>query len=373
MKEAHAWPDRLKRLYVELTTLCNMDCGMCIRHVWDETPQDMPGATLDRLIEQLAGLPDLESVNFSGFGEPTSHPRFLETLKAVKSLGLRAELITNGLTLDDAMTDRLIEIGLDELIVSFDGPAEDETFHPTEQGSVQKKLWELNRKKKYRQLTSPEITVEFVASRRNIHKLADVARMSKEYGFSRLLVSNLIPYTEEQADDILYAHWTSGRREGKPSPWRPAVDLPVFDVRSDASKEVEYLHAIGTHLQVNGRDMAGHGMECRFSRDGSLCISATGGVHPCLALMHSHQYYFRGKKKRVTRHEVGDVNQSTLLDIWNDADFTDFRRRVRDFEFSPCIDCGGCELRDSNDTDCFESPFPTCGECLWAAGIVQCP
>lgn len=37
------------------------------------------------------------------------------------------------------------------------------------------------------------------------------------------------------------------------------------------------------------------------------------------------------------------------------------------------IDCGGCDLRESNEEDCFGDESPRCGECLWAAGLVQCP
>lgn len=37
------------------------------------------------------------------------------------------------------------------------------------------------------------------------------------------------------------------------------------------------------------------------------------------------------------------------------------------------LDGSGCELRETNEADCYGNPFPTCGECLWAAGLVQCP
>jgi hypothetical protein len=46
---------------------------------------------------------------------------------------------------------------------------------------------------------------------------------------------------------------------------------------------------------------------------------------------------------------------------------------VRNFEFSPCIQCGGCENRDDNRRDCIGSHQPTCGACLWSEGIISCP
>ena len=67
------------------------------------------------------------------------------------------------------------------------------------------------------------------------------------------------------------------------------------------------------------------------------------------------------------------VTTTRDLEIWADAAFRAFRGRVRRFDFAPCIDCGGCDLRESNEEDCIGDEFPRCGECLWAAGLVQCP
>ena len=62
-----------------------------------------------------------------------------------------------------------------------------------------------------------------------------------------------------------------------------------------------------------------------------------------------------------------------LDDIWNSLEYADFRRRVRSFEFSPCVQCGGCDNREDNILDCLGNMKPTCGACLWSEGIVSCP
>jgi dihydroorotate dehydrogenase subfamily 1 len=38
-----------------------------------------------------------------------------------------------------------------------------------------------------------------------------------------------------------------------------------------------------------------------------------------------------------------------------------------------CTSCGACELMNNNEEDCFGNKFPTCGGCLWAQGVIQCP
>ena len=79
-----------QKLYVEITTACNLTCGMCIRHVWRD-PDDayMADATFDALLQQISDLPTLATVQFGGFGEPTVHPGCYEYLARIKQTGRR--------------------------------------------------------------------------------------------------------------------------------------------------------------------------------------------------------------------------------------------------------------------------------------------
>ena len=192
-------------------------------------------------------------------------------------------------------------------------------------------------------------------------------------GFADILVTNLIPYTPELAEEILYERYSTASRPRRPSPWNPCVDLPPMDARSVAGAAVERLRGAGTHLRTNGADVAGAGPRCRFITEGRLAVRWDGQVSPCLQLLHTHTYYYRDKPKLSRSYHVGNVNETSLPEIWNRPAYRAFRDRVRKFEFSPCIDCGGCDLRETNEEDCTGKAFPRCGECLWAAGLVQCP
>lgn len=68
-----------KKVYLELTSRCNLHCSMCFRKLWfDEAEGDMTDALLGRLREQLPQLSSLETVMFGGVGEPLLDTR-LET------------------------------------------------------------------------------------------------------------------------------------------------------------------------------------------------------------------------------------------------------------------------------------------------------
>jgi hypothetical protein len=67
------------------------------------------------------------------------------------------------------------------------------------------------------------------------------------------------------------------------------------------------------------------------------------------------------------------VMEQPVGDIWSKPEYLALRGRLQAFDFSPCTLCGGCDYFESNEEDCIGSPFPACGGCLWAQGIVQCP
>ncbi|RYD05842.1 hypothetical protein N752_08080 [Desulforamulus aquiferis] len=116
----------LKKIYIEVTTLCNFSCTTCIRNSWQDEMGMMEWATFEKLLQQLKELPNLECVHFGGFGEPMSHPRIFDMLKAVKDQGLRIEMITNGSFLNAENIEKLVKLPLDGIFISLDGPDEEE-------------------------------------------------------------------------------------------------------------------------------------------------------------------------------------------------------------------------------------------------------
>jgi MoaA/NifB/PqqE/SkfB family radical SAM enzyme len=363
------------KLYVELTTECNLDCAMCERHSWDSPGGRMTAETFGRVVEQAGRMPGVTTLQLSGFGEPMVHPGFFAFLALAKRAGLGVEVVTNGLLLTEPNAAQLVDLGLDRLLVSVDGidPAGQRVLHAGTFAGVREGLETLDRLRRDRGAQAPEVGLVFVATTRNIGDLPALRRLAPLLGFSRILVTNLVPQSAEQCDEILYANWTPPARTANPSSWTPVVDLPSMDPRSAAAPVIERLCDSGARVRVNGADLTGGGPRCRFVTEGWLAIDWQGEVSPCLALMHSHSYYFRRQPRRVCRYRVGNVNDTPLAQIWGDPEYRAFRQRVRVFDFAPCIDCESCHLRDSNESDCIGDEFPRCGECLWAAGLVQCP
>ena len=91
-----------------------------------------------------------------------------------------------------------------------------------------------------------------------------------------------------------------------------------------------------------------------------------GALENWLRLQDEHECFFR-------RWIVGNAADRGLSALWNAPEHVAFRERVQTFDFSPCAVCGGCDLSQSNEEDCYGNTFPTCGSCLWAQGVIRCP
>ena len=116
------------KVYLEPTNACNLACATCVRHSWDEPEGFMEWPVFEAVADGLAPGREVDdgegapgTIAFMGLGEPLLHPRFLDMVRAAKERGLRAEVTTNALLLDDAMAKGLLEAGLDQLVVSIDG------------------------------------------------------------------------------------------------------------------------------------------------------------------------------------------------------------------------------------------------------------
>jgi len=365
----------LARLYVEPTSCCNLACRICVRNVWNESLGHMSDATFAAVLVGLAAFTPRPTVCFGGFGEPLSHRRIVEMVAAVKALGCGAELITNGVLLDEMMARRLIAAGLDRLWVSLDG-ARPESYADVRLGAalptVLSNLSRFSALRPPAHLRRPEIGIAFVAMRRNIGDLPQLLSLGSHLGANRFLVTNLLPYTEEMRGEILYGRALTDIAY-LPSLWTPHVDLPRMDVDEETAPMLYQVLRSHHNISLGGHNLGDANNRCPFIDAGAAAIRWDGGFSPCLPLLHEHTSYLNDRERRSRPYVVGNLADRSLADLWYAADHIAFRRRVRAFTFSPCTFCGGCDYSLSNQEDCFGNSFPTCGGCLWAQGVIRCP
>jgi MoaA/NifB/PqqE/SkfB family radical SAM enzyme len=366
----------LTRVYLEPTSECNLRCRTCVRNSWNEPSGYMQMATFRRLIAGLREVPSFQAMHFWGLGEPLLHPCLAEMVALAHDAGGRTEIITNALLLDLPIAESLIQAGLDRLIVSIDGTSVEglaEVRSGADLRLVQANLKGLQDAKARTARPRPEIGLEFVLMKRNAAELPALPALARSLGAKFVVVTNLLPYDESMSREALYDHWAGSwypiiRCEGNPE-----IRLPRLQGRPEVLRPVLQLLE---HLEMQPRPLAqayATSGYCRFVGEGTAAVAWDGGVSPCIPLMHSYPCFVMGRQKEIQRHVVGNVSQEDIATIWRQDDYVKFRSVVRDFDFSPCAHCGGCELSQSNQEDCFGNGFPACGDCLWAKGLIQCP
>ena len=368
--------DRFNKLYVEITTACNLDCVMCVREVWHEPIGAMPLETFAGLMAQIRTLPAPPVIHLSGYGEPLAHPHFLELVALAKATGAKVEATSNGTLLARRMSEALIDLDLDRIVVSLDGASAERFESIRARASydrvIDNLLWlKRLRLRRHGRHGNPQLALAFVAMRDNVADLAALPHLAAVLGAWEILVSNLVPHTAALEEQILYSRALTACAF-RASRWVPAMSIPKFDLDARTMEPVRGAFSSTASITLNGASLSGRNDYCRFAQEGMAAVRWDGEVSPCLSLLHDHPEYIRGRRKDVTHHSFGNIDATPLPEIWASAAFAAFRQRVRDFNFSPCTTCGGCERFPQNFEDCTDNGFPTCGGCLWAQGFVQC-
>jgi MoaA/NifB/PqqE/SkfB family radical SAM enzyme len=365
----------LAKVYVEPTSRCNLDCSTCIRNAWDEPMGNMKAATFQSVLEGVRSFDPVPTIFLGGFGEPLAHPLIGDMVAQAKSVGARVELITNGILLTEKRSRQLVDAKLDRLWVSLDGA--------TPEGYADVRLAEalpqiLENLVHFRDFNfshegpRTELGVAFVAMKRNIAELPALLRLSYQIGASHYMVTNLLPYTPDMCDETLFG-LTLGKESRIPSPHSPEINMPRIDWNNATRLPLSNLMRVYQTIILEGERLNRSANRCPFIAKGATVIAWDGIVSPCLALMHSYSSYIDDRKRNSLRYTVGNIRQRSLKEIWEDPNYLDFRQRVQEFNFSPCTSCGGCDMAEKNEEDCFGNTFPTCGGCLWAQGVIQCP
>ena len=365
----------LTKVYIEPTDQCNIACRTCIRNSWDENLGRMSDETFSRILESVQQLDHMPTIFFGGLGEPLFHKHTVEWMARAKAAGARVELISNGTMLTEKRSQQIIDADLDLLWVSIDG-ATPESYADVRLGAELPKVVEnLARFRRMRgggHFPRPEVGIAFVAMARNIDDLPEVLHIGHRVGAKHFSVSNVLPYTADMQAEMLYKRSLRGIAY-MDTPAHATLSLPLMDINDQTRDAFVKALQSGYNINFAGNSWGSAHDVCKFIENGTLSIGWDGGVSPCWPLMHTHTSYLHSKPHVSRRHVVGNVNERDLLDIWLDEEFLTYREKVQSFGFAPCTICGGCDLSEANDEDCFGNEFPACGSCLWSQGVIQCP
>ena len=419
------------KLFVEITTHCNLGCIMCVKQTQGcgMNEGEMSPATFAAL---EPAFPQLEALVLNGVGEPLLHPGLEEFIRRAKS-SMPAEgwvgFQSNGLLLTNERARKLVESGLDKICISVDA-ASPEMFNKVRKGgelpAIVSALDALALAKKRCNRPELQVGVEFVAMRSNIGELLATLRFAADHGAAFAIVTHLLPYDEPHADEAAYDTCTDeavelldrykkeaeqmgldirsyfeARWKFTRSPEEEKIMGLVEEMKQEAERrgifiDIKKLLRMDTikreevvSIFTQAREMADEtGLElrlpeislsekrrCHFVEEGSAFITWDGNVSPCYFLWHRYLCYASGWAQQVQPKVFGNLAEQGILDIWNGPEFRSFRGNVLAYDYPVCSSCtlAPCDYVQTEEfeQDCHIGDIP-CGACLWCMGAFQC-
>ncbi|APR82276.1 Coenzyme PQQ synthesis protein E [Minicystis rosea] len=104
---------------LEPTSYCNLRCIMCPSPTLKGPRGHMAISIYEKILAEAAAF-GVHRFRFVGLGEPTLNPRLPEMIRLAHRAGIYTELSTNGTLLTPALTEALLDAGLDEIGFSID-------------------------------------------------------------------------------------------------------------------------------------------------------------------------------------------------------------------------------------------------------------
>ncbi len=343
----------IRKVYLELTQKCNLNCISCFRRNWGTDLHQMAKETVDRAVDSLNSIESLNEVVFGGIGEPTLHPDFNAIVKRMPSVQL--SITTNAFFWSDETIETLAS-SFERVIVSVDGMHD--TFYTircfdldrlfANVAKLIKRRTELGR-------TRPFLVAQLVLSKYNLEDVSKLIPLLNKKGFMKLILSNLLPQTLEDVDQILYTLHENPLMKQKRNEWlnlgmshKMQIKFPNIELKTER--------------------------KCIFVEDGTMTVNSDGNVSSCYRFAHPSIEYVFGRRKTIYPHHYGNVNDNTLQEIWDSRLYRDLRLQNLANRFPSCPDCDlldSCDYVNDSLCDC-NGQNPSCADCLWTRGFVEC-
>lgn len=180
MRNVHDVPSP-REWMLEITSRCNLACPMCLRTSVQFTPGDMDPLFIRHIFESN---PHPEALWPYGYGEPLLYAHLFEIIKYAKRNDVTVSISTNGTQLSASIGRRLLQSGLDYLILAFDG-ATPETYRKYRKGAdfdVVKNNIDRFLAMKIRHRCRIHVTVQMILMQETVREASDFRKLWNREG-----------------------------------------------------------------------------------------------------------------------------------------------------------------------------------------------
>lgn len=332
---------------LEITSRCNLRCKFC--WLWGGSgigkkyrKEEMSTEEVKNVIDNF---PTTVQVVYIAGGEPFVVKDIIEIVRYIKSKGLICNLTTNGLLINDKISE-IIDSGLDQINVSIDGTKDvhdsirgEGTFDQTV-GNVKLLVSE----KKKRKNMTPIIKVNTTITPSNYSNLVDIVRMFSGLGVDRVTLQQSW-FTSEK---LAHAHKNSMKQFfnidcnaifGYVNEKISEIDETILD--EQLNKVKAFSDRNGIYLKL-WPDLHIMGLTYSDYKDVSKIIKKNcshpwyvANVKPNGDMVPCTDYY-------IPEYIIGNLKSNSMKDLWNSSKFIVFRKKLKQCSIFPgCRRCCG--------------------------------
>lgn len=268
---------------IEPTTACNLGCPECpsgLKKFTRETGNlkiDMNKKILDELGK------DLMYINYYFQGEPFINPHIFDMISEASSRKIYTSTSTNAHFINKEVAKKIVDSGLDQLIISIDGTTQ-ETYESYRVDGELKKV--LEGTKNIVAAKGPDsklhIVFQFLVVKANEHQIDEVFALAKQYGVDEVRLKTAQFYNYKNGNPL----------------------MPTQDEYSRYK------------LQSDGTYRLKNKMRNACWRMWSSCVFTwNGSVVPCCF-------------DKDAKHQLGSVQRESFRKIWKSGPYLGFRKSV---------------------------------------------
>jgi MoaA/NifB/PqqE/SkfB family radical SAM enzyme len=299
---------------VEPAIACNLNCVMC---PWREMAKKVEnrGLMTQEIWRAIRPYLDrVQSVDFTGGGEPLLQPQLAEWIADASKAGCETGFLSNGLLLTEEKLKKILDAGINWMCISMDG-ADAEMYNKIRVGSNFDRVCEnVANIARLRTGNIPKTMINFVLMDLNFHQMEDMVQLAARLGVDQL--------NFKQCDVIR-------GQEGK--------GFGLF--ASEESREIHRLQKslekarrLAKRLNVETTAFAFTPQElavCDQDPRDSLFIRYDGTVAPCINLALGGATTFLGEEVTMPSVHYGRLPGEDLMDLWETESCQFYRKNFQ--------------------------------------------
>jgi radical SAM protein with 4Fe4S-binding SPASM domain len=348
--DGRAWPPA--ELTLDITYICNLKCEMCPQAIdFEKKPdsnllkqyksrKELTTAQILQLMDDAAAF-GVKAVTITG-GEPFLRKDMVPIIERVKQRGMECQLLTNGMLIKPETATRLVELGVEKITISVDGPEKIHNTirkHPASFQRLIETVKMIQQEKQRQGKNLPYLAFSNTISGSNAEHLAELMDAAGQHGVN--VNFGYLYYVSEEMEAktarILKIEQVKGEDQNMPEELK-RIDPQVIGKQIAAVREKGRQYGVKANFnpdlspeQVKRRyedDHDAYVNKCFYSWQHAR-VNPYGDIYACGPISIS----------------MGNVTEEPLSSIWNNRKFREFRSTLRKHRLFPkCTKC--CALNN---------------------------